>query len=440
MNQELKNLCKWVAGLAEKNGAGQCKTTIVNTRNVNIRYREQKPEIIREATTQGLSLEIFIEGKYSSQSTPDLRKKTLKNFILKAIANTNYLEEDPFRYLPDPQYYEGVPEIDLQIMDPAYQGFTAEQRHDLVKNIEKLCIEKGGNKLISAQAEFSDRFTELYIFSNNGFEGEAEGTRFGAEVSLTIQDEGDRKPEGFANVSSRILTDFPGPDEIAGMVSRDAYQQLGSKKIKTEKLPVIIQNRNAARVLSGLLAAMNGQNLQQKSSFLLDKKDQLIGNKLLTLIDNPLVIKGLGSRLFDSDGFPCRERTMIDEGILRDYYIDWYYSRKLECEPTTGGPTNLIIPPGERSVEEIMKDLGRGILITGVIGGNSNSTTGDFSLGIFGQLFDHGNVVQPIAEMNIADNHLLFWNKLTEIANDPWKYSSWQLPSMVFKDIVVSGA
>ena len=185
---------------------------------------------------------------------------------------------------------------------------------------------------------------------------------------------------------------------------------------------------------------MNGQNLQQKSSFLLEKKNQIIGNKLLILIDNPLVVRGLGSRLFDSDGIPCTERTMIDEGILREYYISWYYSRKLECEPTTGGSTNLIIPPGARPVEEIMKDLDRGILITGVIGGNSNSTTGDFSLGIFGQLFDHGNLVQPLAEMNIADNHLLFWNKLIEIADDPWKYSSWQLPSLVFKDIMVSGA
>jgi len=215
---------------------------------------------------------------------------------------------------------------------------------------------------------------------------------------------------------------------------------LGSKKIKTEKLQVIIQNRNTARILSGLLSAMNGQNLQQKSSFLLDKKDQIIGNKQFMLIDNPLIIRGLGSRLFDSDGFPCKQRTMIDEGILREYYINWYYSRKLDCEPTTGGSSNLIIPPGNRSVEEIMKDLGRGILITGIIGGNSNSTTGDFSLGIFGQLFDHGNIIQPVAEMNIADNHLLFWNKLTEIANDPWKFSSWQLPSLVFKDIVVSGA
>jgi PmbA protein len=86
-----------------------------------------------------------------------------------------------------------------------------------------------------------------------------------------------------------------------------------------------------------------------------------------------------------------------------------------------------------------MKDLGRGILITGFIGGNSNSTTGDFSNGIFGLLFDQGQIVHPVAEMNIADNHTEFWDKLVEVADDPWKYSSRVFPSLVFEDIMVAG-
>ena len=119
--------------------------------------------------------------------------------------------------------------------------------------------------------------------------------------------------------------------------------------------------------------------------------------------------------------------------------MDWYYGRKLGWEPTTGGTSNLIIPPGNRSVKTIMKDLGRGIFVTGFIGGNSNSTTGDTSIGITGQLFDGGKSVQAVAEMNIADNHLKFWHKLAEAANDPWIYSSWRMPSLVFTDVVVSG-
>ncbi len=119
--------------------------------------------------------------------------------------------------------------------------------------------------------------------------------------------------------------------------------------------------------------------------------------------------------------------------------MDWYYGRKLGWEPTSGDPSNLIIPPGKRSVAEIMKDLGRGIFITGFIGGNSNSTTGDASIGIIGQLFEKGKPVQAVAEMNIADNHLKFWQRLTEVGNDPWLFSPIRTPSVVFSDVVVSG-
>jgi PmbA protein len=131
---------------------------------------------------------------------------------------------------------------------------------------------------------------------------------------------------------------------------------------------------------------------------------------------------------------------MIEAGVLREFYVDWYYSRKLNWEPTSGGPSNLVIPPGRRSVPEIMKDLGRGILITEFIGGNNNTTTGDASVGIGGQLFENGAPVHPVAEMNIAGNALEFWSKLTEVGNDPYPYSSQRLPSLVFRDVVVSGA
>ncbi len=142
-------------------------------------------------------------------------------------------------------------------------------------------------------------------------------------------------------------------------------------------------------------------------SFLSDKKGQKIGSDYFTIIDDPLIKAGLGSRLFDGDGFAAKKRLMIDSGVLKDFYIDWYYSRKLGWEPTTGGPSNLIIPPGMRSVKEIMKDLGRGIFISDFIGGNSNSTTGDASIGIIGQLFENGVPVQAVPGAAEAPGFLL---------------------------------
>jgi PmbA protein len=130
---------------------------------------------------------------------------------------------------------------------------------------------------------------------------------------------------------------------------------------------------------------------------------------------------------------------MIEEGILEDFYIDWYYGRKLGWEPTSGSTSNLVVPPGKRPVTEIMKDLGRGILVSGFIGGNSNATTGDASIGIIGRLFEKGRPVQAVAEMNIAENHLKLWERLVEVGNDPWPYSSWRTPSLVLDNVVVSG-
>ena len=164
-----------------------------------------------------------------------------------------------------------------------------------------------------------------------------------------------------------------------------------------------------------------------------------IGSDIFTLVDDPHIAGAMGSKLYDGDGFATKKRTMIGNGVLKEYYIDWYRSRKLGVEPTTGGTSNLVLPPGKRPVEDIMKDLGRGILINGFIGGNSNSNTGDFSIGITGTLFEKGEPVQAVAEMNIADNHLEFWNKFSEAANDPWTYSGWIMPSLVFTDVVVSG-
>jgi len=439
MNKEMYDLVAWSIKTAKSAGADECRVGMNSRRFVDISYRERKPETIKEASTRSFGIEVFVNGRYSSQSTSDLRQSALKDFISNAIATTKLLEEDPYRTLPDPKYYEGRAKLDLGKLDPDYKKFSPEDRHSMVKAIEESCIAKGGKKVISVTAREYDSHGEVLMMTSNGFEGSEEYTEFVGVAQMTVQDEGDRRPTGFNYAVSFIRKNLPTPEKIGAEAARRTLDLLGGKKIKTETLPIIIENRNVPRILNGFLAGMYGSNIQQKRSFLADKKGEKIASKHFTLIDDPFVKGGLGSRLFDNDGFATKKRTMVDSGVLKEFYVDWYYSRKLGWEPTTGGTSNLIIPPGKRSVKEIMKDLGRGIFITGFIGGNSNSITGDASVGIFGKLFENGKPVQSVAEMNIAGNHLKFWNNLIEVANDPWVYSSWHTPSLVFKDVVVSG-
>jgi PmbA protein len=440
MNKELKTLAAWSIETAKSSGADACRVSIDGSRVVEISYRERKPENIKEASKKNLSIDIFVKGRYSNQSTSDLRKEPLKKFISNAVETTKLLAEDPYRSLPDPKYFENMSKQDLKILDPDYQKLTPEKRHEIVKSIENAALIAGGDKVISVTAESEDGHEETILMTSNGFEGYEEDTYYVFGGNMTIQDEGDRRPRNYFYVVTTNQTDIPTPEKIGQEITSRTMDLMGGKKLKTETLPVIIENRVAPRLMGGFVQAMSGRNVQQKQSFLAGKKDQKIGSNLFTLIDDPFVPGGLGSALFDSDGMATKKRIMVDKGVLKEYYVDWYYSRKLGWEPTTARNTNLIIPPGKRSIKEIMKDLDRGIFINGFIGGNSNSTTGDTSVGIMGKLFENGEFTQTVAEMNIADNYLNFWHKLAEVANDPWIFSRYRVPSLVFTDVVVSGA
>jgi PmbA protein len=439
MNKEMQDLAASSIKTALSAGADACRVGIDGQRFVQISYRQRKAENIKEASTRGLNIELYVNGRYSAQSTSDLRKDALKDFITNAVAMTRLLAEDPYRTLPDPKYYEGRSNADLKILDPDYASLTPDERHDIVRAVEDACLTAGGDKVVAVIAMGQDTRAESVLMASNGLEAYAAATSYFAGARCTVQDEGDRRPMGYNFQASVSRKGLPAPSEIGKAAAARALAMLGAKKIETATLPVIIENLAVPSVLEGLLEAMTGRNIQQKQSFLADKKGQKIASERLALIDDPLLAGGLGTQPFDADGFAAKKRTMIEAGVLKEFYVNWYYSRKLGWEPTTGSPSNLIITPGKRSVNEIMKDLGRGILVTGFIGGNSNSTTGDASIGIFGQLFENGEIAHAVSEMNIADNHLKFWQKLAEVANDPWVYDSNRTPSLVFTDVVVAG-
>ncbi len=336
MNKEMYDLAGWSIKTAKSAGADDSRVSINKERFVEISYRERKPENIKEASTNGLYIEIYVNGRYSGQSTSDLRKDALKNFISNAVGATKLLAEDPYRSLPDSKYYKDRAQLNLQLVDPAYEQFSPENRHSLVKTIEESCLNEGAEKIISVTASEYDNHAESVMLTSNGFEGDRESTIYWAGASMTAKDEGDRRPQGYNYVGSIAKKNLPSYEEIGASAAKRTLDLLGAKKIKTETLPIIIENRNAMQLVWGFLSAMFGRNIQQKQSFLADKKGQKIASEHLTVIDDPFIIGGMGSRLYDDDGFAAKKRTMIEAGVLKEFYLDWYYSRKLGWEPTTG--------------------------------------------------------------------------------------------------------
>jgi PmbA protein len=169
----------------------------------------------------------------------------------------------------------------------------------------------------------------------------------------------------------------------------------------------------------------------------------MLGKKItsekLTIIDDPVIKRGLSSRHFDSEGLAAQKKEIISDGILNYYYIDNYYGKKLNMEPYTGNSSNLISNYGNKSLDDMLRMINKGIFVTDFIGGNFNSTTGDYSNGIAGYYIENGEIKFPVNEMNISGNAKDLWANLLEIGNDPYQYSSNQTPSFLFDKIDFSG-
>ena len=194
-----------------------------------------------------------------------------------------------------------------------------------------------------------------------------------------------------------------------------------------------------SRLLSGLSYPLSGSAIQQKQSYLIGKKGEKIGSDLMTITDDPFIVSGRGSRLFDNEGIATEKRAVVEKGVLKTYYIDTYYGKKLDMETTSGSTTNLVFKPGSKDLQGLLDDIDRGILVTGFNGGNNNGATGDFSYGIEGFLVEKGKLVQPVAEMNITGNFKQLWNDLVAVGSDVDPSRSWRLPSLVFDNVDFSG-
>jgi PmbA protein len=275
--------------------------------------------------------------------------------------------------------------------------------------------------------------------NSNGFSGGSRSTVFSVSAEVSVKDEDGRRPEEYSGAVSRRFTGLPNGTLIGRDAAERAMARLGSRKGESAVMPMIVDNRSAGRMVAMLMGPLSGSSLQQKRSFLEGKLGEPVFGDKITIFDDPLVIGGLGSRLWDSEGIAARRRAVVDGGVLKSYYIDNYYGRKLGTAPTSGNASNLDWKAGEVDPAALIAAVGDGMFVTGFLGGNSNGLTGDFSLGVRGFRVRGGKLAEPVAEMNISGNHLEFWKKLAAVGNDPYPYSPLRTPTLAFDGVAFAG-
>ncbi|WP_321287852.1 TldD/PmbA family protein [uncultured Sunxiuqinia sp.] len=435
--EEKYSLAKWAMQHALDGGADQVSIIISQSKSSNVDVREQKIDTLKEAIESNMSIRLYVDNKYSSHRTNRLEQTELSRFIEQAIVATKYLSPDPYRSLPDPNlYYQGEGE-DLGTEDTSYDNIDPKTKVDLAFQIEKEAINKD-ERIISVSASYSDKTSSRLMVTSNGFEGETKNSSYSLGASVSV-DGGDARPSD-AWRERAILFDQLQKSNIGSVALDRVLKKIGQQKISSGKYDMLVENRAIGRLFYPLLSALDGYNIQQKNSFLIDKIGEKVASEKLTLTDDPFIQGGLGSQLFDSEGLALKKREVFKQGVLGTYYIDTYYAKKLEMEPTTGDSSNLIFESGEKDLEALVKSMKKGILVTGFNGGNTNGSTGDFSYGIDGFLVEDGEIIKPVSEMNISGNMKELWMNLAEVGTDPNPISSWQTPSMLFKGVDFSGS
>jgi len=429
-------LAHWASKYAKENGANEVSVSVYDSKQSDVEIREQKIDKIQESIESGLSIKLYVNGRYSTHSTNRLNKPELERFIKEAILATNYLAEDKYRSLPDRDLCYNGEERDLKLSDSTYDAVDPREKIEAAMKVEAETIGMD-DRIITVSGSYGDGSSRGYMVMSNGVEGFNESTSFYVSASASING-GDSRPSAGHYMATRFW-DKLNPEGVGKYAVERALQKIGAKKIKSGKMDMLIENRSVGRVFSSLLQPLYGYNLQQKRSFMEGKIGQEVASDALTIIDNPFVESGRNSRLFDRDGLAAKEMTVIENGILKTYYIGNYYGKKLEMQPTSGSPSNLIFEKGSKDLNGLTREMKEGILVTGFNGGNSNPATGDFSVGVEGFYVKNGEVIHPIAGMNITGNHKEIWNQLAAVGNDPLTDRSWQTPSMLFEGIDFSG-
>lgn len=426
--------------MAKQGGAREAAARGTRTREVSLEYRDGKVEKISEATRRGVSIELFVNDRYSMISTSDLRPDALRTFITDSLAVARALAPDPYRALPDPALYKGQAAVDLKLEDSKYDSIGAEASERYAKQLYDAARSvRGNDAILSVTTWAGSTLGESWHMTSNGFSGAMRGTTYSVGAQVSAKDADGRRPEEYDYASSRFWNTLPSAQAIGRSAGERTLARLGSQKSPSASMTVLVDNRSAGRLVSMLLSPLQGSAIQQKRSFLENKLGQALFSPLLTVTDDPHIAHGFGSRLYDGEGIAAKQRAVFERGVLKSYYIDNYYGRKLQTSPTTGSTSNLAWQVGSKSQQQLMADIKDGLLVTGFIGGNANAGTGDFSLGVVGFRIRNGIVAEPVSEMNLSGNNLEFWKQLAAVGNDPFAYSAMRTPSLVFEGVSVAG-
>jgi len=404
---------------------------------LDVNVRKGEVETLEHSRDRGFGVSVYIANSKGHASSGDLRPESIRACVEKAIDIARFTQADKCNGLaPTERLADSFPDLDLWHPQP----LNAEASIERALACEAAGLENSGisnSDGASASAGFG-----LSVYANsNDFVGSRDGTHYGQSCVL-IAGEGDSMQRDYWYDSRRAFGDLEEPEKTGHEAARRTVRRLGARVIPTCEVPILFAPEVARGLVGHLLGAISGGALYRKASFLQDTAGQQLFPEWVQMSERPFIIRGPSSTSFDAEGVETRERDIIENGILTGYVLGSYSARRLGLETTgnAGGVHNLIVESGQYSAQELIQQMGTGLLVTEVMGQGVSMITGDYSRGAGGFWVENGEIQYPVDEVTIAGNLKDMFRNIQAVGSDTDDRSSIQSGSILMGKMTVAGS
>nr|WP_310522450.1 TldD/PmbA family protein [Polymorphobacter sp.] len=431
---------------AKSAGADAADAMYVGDGSTSVSVRLGKLEDIGRSEGEEIGIRVFIGQQSASVSSSDLSPAALAIAAERAVAMARLAPEDKWAGLApaDRLLRTALPDLDIDDgQDPSAESLRdmAMAAEDAARAIPGVTNSEGGG------ASAGRAVTALA--TSTGFAGGKRSTSYGSSASVLAGTGADMQRD-YAWHSARHFADLEGPAIIGARAGNRAIRRLNPIKLETAALPILFDPRISSSLIGHLVGAITGSAITRGTSFLKDALGTQVFGSSITIIDDPLLPRGLRSRSFDGEGLPTQRSALIENGMLTAWLLDAASARQLGLQPTghaargTSGPpgagaSNLHLEPGTSTPAELMAGIKRGFYVTELIGMGVNGLTGDYSRGASGFLIEDGELTVAVAEVTIAGNLKDMFKALIP-ANDLSFRHATNVPTIRIDGMTVAGA
>ena len=444
----LSDLTQHMLDAAKAAGADQADAVASQGASISIDVRNGSLEHAERSEGVDIGLRVFVGQRSAIVSGSDVRPATIATMAERAVAMAKEAPEDPYsRLAHGAELSLEHAQLDLEMADASPEPTAAALEEDARRAEAAAMAVQGVTQMDAAGAGYSS--SNVFLATSNGFSGGVAYT--GRSTSaVAIAGTGTGMERDYDTDTRIFQSDLRSPEEIGTQAGQRAVERLHPQKPKTGSYPIIFDERISSSLIGHLLAATNGAMIARGSSWAKDLLGEQILPAGLSLIEDPHRARVNGSRAFDGEGLATSKRTIVDNGVLTGWTLDLASAQKLGLQ-STGNATrgvssapspsswNVALTQGQKTKQDLIRDMGRGLLITSMIGSTINPNTGDYSRGASGFWIENGEIAYPVSELTVAGNLRDMLRRIIP-ANDARTHLSRVVPSLLIEGMTLAGS